>query len=189
MTTEVIRKTRNEVNYFAGMAFDYDKRKRFLLYLFPFFIVDTNANLWTGTYEKRRNEISPLGRHGSLWQRFGTRSPVFKVSGKMNFENIITKWLPYIKLIGTAATRMNADQWFDPRVVKFILEYIWQADAPMLMQCDLDTSIVVLDKMEWKQIGEEQLSYAYTLELVEVRPIPIVVKAPLNIFTPDIGLK
>jgi len=187
--SEIIRNVRVDKTFLTGKAFEYDKRKRFLLYLFPLWLFDVNAEVWIGTYEKRRNELSPLGRHGSLWQRFGTKSPIFKVSGKMNFENIIKKSLPYLRILGTKGSRMNDDQWFDPRVVKFMLEYIWQADAPMLMSCDLDMSIVVLDKMEWKQVASEQLTYHYTLELVEVRPIPITVKGPLTLFMPDVGLK
>jgi len=185
-------KAKNTTDFYSGKTWGVSSRKRFLLYLFPFWIIDPNANVWIGTYEKRRNEISPLGRHGSLWQRFGTRSPIFKVSGKLNFENIIRKWVPYLRFLYAGDKIMrtqNIDMWFDPKVVKFALEYIWQADAAMLMTTDLDMSIVTLDKMVWKQVGDEQLAYSYTLELVEVRPIPIEVKGPLNMFMPNVWVK
>jgi len=175
--TSVIRETQTKTRFISGRNFA--RRRRVVLYVFPIMWIDPHANVWVGTYEKRRNELSPLGRHGSLWQRFGTKSPVFKISGKMNFENIIKRSLPYLRAI---APNIGGDgsAWYDPRVAKFIFEYLWQADVPMLMMCDLDMSIVVLDKMEWKQDANEQLAYHYTFELVEVRPIPLVVKGPSN---------
>jgi len=175
-SSEVIRKV-NERTDFKNMS---GTRRRVVLYLFPFMWVDPHAEVWEGTYEKRRNELSPLGRYGSLWQRFGTRSPVFKISGKMNFENIIRRSLPYFRLF-SPTTGMTESAWFDPRVAKFILEYFWKADMPMLMTCDLDMSIVVLDRMKWKQDANEQLAYYYEMELVEVRPIPLTIKGPLSL--------
>jgi len=55
MSTEVIRKVRTDTDYLTGKAFEYDKRKKFLLYLFPLWLVDVNADVWVGTYEKRKN--------------------------------------------------------------------------------------------------------------------------------------
>ena len=36
--------------------------RKVILYAPPVFIIDPQANFWQGTYEKRVNEVNPIGK-------------------------------------------------------------------------------------------------------------------------------
>lgn len=153
--------------------------RKVTLYAPPVFIIDPQANFWQGSYEKRVNEVNPIGRIGSIRQKFGTKSTRFVIRGELNFENFFKKWNRYFKgVISIADTRIA----YDGRAVKYFMEYLYTYDSPILMKAELDMAFVTIDKMTWEQSADERMVYKYNLELYEVQKIPILLKYPAQFF-------
>jgi len=156
--------------------------RKVLLYVPPVFLIDPQANFWQGTYEKRVNELNPIGRIGSIRQKFGTKSTKFVIKGELNFENLFRKWNRYFKgLAGVGGEKAWFFFSYDARAVKYFIEYLYTYDSPIFMKADLDMAFVTIDKMSWEQSGDERMVYKYTLELYEVLRIPPVIKYPLEV--------
>lgn len=150
--------------------------QKVILYAPPVLFIDPQAKLWRGTYEKRVNEVNPIGRIGSIRQRFGTKSPHFKIEGELNFENFFRQWNRYfINILNVASS------WFyNPESVKYVMEYLYEYDLPIVMNTQYDMSIVTIDRMEWEQRGDNRMKVKYSLDLYEVYHIPIAIKYPLQ---------
>jgi len=153
-------------------------RRRVILYAPPLFIIDPQANFWSGTYEFRVNEVNPLGRVGTIRQRVGTKSPHYVIKGKLNFENYFRKWNKYIRDIGGFSDLAIS---YDSRAVKYIMEYFYTYSNPIIMKAEYDISLVTIDKMYWEQVGEKRMEVSYTLDLYEIRRFPIGIKASSSI--------
>jgi len=165
---------------FIGMnreIFPTKNTRRVILWAPPYFIIDPQAQFWSGIYEKRVNEVNPIGRIGSIRQKFGTKSTHFKIKGDLNFENYFRKWNKYFKGLGN----LKADSLFDPRTVKYIMEYLYTYDLPILMRADYDISFVTIDRMEWELHGDKRMRVSYIIDLYEIRRLPIMVKFPVKV--------
>ena len=153
--------------------------RKVILYAPPLFIIDPQANFWQGTYEKRVNEVNPIGRIGSIRQKFGTKSTRFVIRGELNFENFFKKWNRYFKgVLSVGDNRLS----YDGRAVKYFMEYLYNYDAPILMKAELDVAMVTIDKMTWEQNADERMIYKFNIELYEVQRIPTPMKYGAQFF-------